>query len=373
MMGDQKKYRVGIIGHTGRGNYGHGLDHVWEEIERAEVIAVADPHDGGRAAVAKRSGAKAAYADYRQMLDKEKLDIVAVAPRWIDQHRDMLLAALQKGCHVYMEKPFCRTMEEADEIVRACEMRHLKLQIAHTNRFTPIRGVVTKLIENGEIGDVLEVRARGKEDSRRGGGEDLWVLGTHMLDLMRALAGDVASCFATVTVEGRPVKKADVYDGNEGIGPLAGDGLDAAYAFQGGVTGFFASHRGAGGSPSRFGLQVFGTRGIIEMTSGFLKPAYLLKDAAWSPGRSGAKWVPVTTAGVGKPETQTGSTLHHGNVAAVNDLIDAIEKDRQPISSVYDARAATEMIAAIFESHRLAGPVSFPLGNRKNPLTMLKA
>ena len=366
-----KKYRVGIIGHTGKGNYGHGLDVVWEAVPQVEVIAVADRHDGGRAAVAKKTGAKSAYADYRKMLEKEKLDIVAVAPRWIDQHRDMLLAALEKGCHVYMEKPFCRTLQEADEIVRACEMRHLKLQIAHTNRFTPIRGVVSKLIEQGEIGDVLEIRARGKEDARRGGGEDLWVLGTHMLDLMRALAGDVTSCYATVTVKGRPVTKQDVYDGNEGIGPLAGDSLDALYRFKSGVNGFFASHRAAGGSPSRFGLQIFGTRGVIEMTSGYLKPAYLLKDAAWSPGRSGGKWQPVTTAGIGKPETNKEATLHRGNLAAVNDLIDAIEKDRQPISSVYDARAATEMIVAVFESHRQQGPVSFPLKNRKNPLTML--
>ncbi len=55
------------------------------------------------------------------------------------------------------------------------------------------------------------------------------------------------------------------------------------------------------------------------------------------------------------------------------DLIDAIEKDRQPVSSVYDARAATEMIVSVFESHRQGGPVSVPLENRKNPLTLLKS
>ncbi len=54
MMGDQKKYRVGIIGHTGRGNYGHGLDRVWEEVERAEVIAVADPHYAEQATELRR-------------------------------------------------------------------------------------------------------------------------------------------------------------------------------------------------------------------------------------------------------------------------------------------------------------------------------
>ena len=47
------KYRVGVIGHTGKGNYGHGLDRVWLELPDCEVVAVADPDESGRAATAK--------------------------------------------------------------------------------------------------------------------------------------------------------------------------------------------------------------------------------------------------------------------------------------------------------------------------------
>ncbi|MFQ5733836.1 MAG: Gfo/Idh/MocA family protein, partial [Planctomycetaceae bacterium] len=178
-------------------------------------------------------------------------------------------------CHVYMEKPFVRTLAEADDVVKAAEMRHLKLAIAHTNRYSPTREVVRRLMTKGEIGDVLEYRARGKEDGRRGGGEDLWVLGTHMLDLMRSFAGDVRSCFARVTEKGKPVTKAHVKEGNEGIGPLAGDGLNATYVFRNNRTGYFASHRGMGGRPSRFGIQIFGSKGVLEMTSGYNQTAWL--------------------------------------------------------------------------------------------------
>ena len=73
----------------------------------------------------------------------------------------------------------------------------------------------------------------------------------------------------------------------------------------------------------------------------------------------------------GAPQRASPSRADGGNLAAVKDLLSAIEDDRQPISSVYDARAATEMIASVFESHRVGGPVSFPLKNRRNPLTML--
>ena len=61
-----------------------------------------------------------------------------------------------------------------------------------------------------------------------------------------------------------------------------------------------------------------------------------------------------------------------GNVAAVKDLIAAIEENRQPKCSVYEARGATEMIVACFESQRVGRPVPLPLVNRKNPLTMLE-
>ena len=336
------KLRVGIIGRTGKGNYGHGLDAVWADVPQCEVVAVADEHEAGRLDAKKRTKAAKAYADYHEMLDKEKLNIVAVAPRWIDQHREMALAAAAHGCHIYMEKPFVPTLAQADEVIRACEMRHIKLALSHQTHYTPTNAVVQKLIAAGEIGDVLEFRGRGKED-QRGGSEDTWVLGSHILDLMRMFSsylitsewsdeaafqsGDATSCFATVTSKGQPITAADVIEGNEGIGPLAGDAVHARYSFANGVVGTFDSVRDKTGSPSRFALQILGSRGVIELSTGYLAPFWLLKDASWSPGRSGAKWQPVTSQGVGVPETLKGDGLHAGNVAAVNDLLDAIDKD----------------------------------------------
>ena len=52
------KIKVGIIGHTGRGDYGHGFDVCWRELENVELVGLADPHDGGRAAAMKRTGAQ---------------------------------------------------------------------------------------------------------------------------------------------------------------------------------------------------------------------------------------------------------------------------------------------------------------------------
>ena len=166
-----KTYRVAVIGRTGKGNYGHGLDVVWKAVDNVEIVAVADEDEKGRAAAAQRLGAKNAYADYRQMLDKERPQLVSVADRWLDAHRDMVVACARAGASVFLEKPMCRTLEEADEMVRACETHHVKLAIAHQTRYSPRLKVVRDLIGEGNFGDLLELRARqGGLARRRAGG-----------------------------------------------------------------------------------------------------------------------------------------------------------------------------------------------------------
>jgi hypothetical protein len=143
------------------------------------------------------------------------------------------------------------------------------------------------------------------------------------------------------------------------------------YGLAGGATAYFATHKGMAGNPSRFGLAMFGSRGVIELVTGYIPSAKILLDSSWSPGRSNKQWQDISSAGIDQPEPIKNGDLHAGNIAAVTDLIDSIEKNRQPKCSVYEARAAIEMIIAPFESHRTRGQVELPLKNRQNPLAML--
>jgi predicted dehydrogenase len=371
-----KPYRVGVIGHTGRGNYGHGLDTVWLALENVQIVAVADADTKGRAAAMQRLKTKSSYADYRDMLKKERPQIVSVATRFLDEHHDMVLACAEAGASVFLEKPMCRTLAEADEMVAACEKHHVKLAIAHQTRYSPRVQRVKDLIADGRLGDLLELRGRGKEDTRVGG-QDLMILGTHIMDLMRFIAGDARSCFARVGVADkagvRTVNKADIREGGEGMGPVAGDHITAGFLFDKGVVGHFSSQRSTrtAGERDRFGLQIFGSKGVIQLTTGSLPPVYFLGDPGWFPARSKAAWQEITSAGLGKPETLKDGGLGQGNIWVARDLIEAIEKDRQPRGSMYDGRAALEMIMAVYESHRLRGPVELPLKNRRHPLTLL--
>jgi predicted dehydrogenase len=365
-----QKWRIGVLGSTGRGNYGHGLDTAWSALPETEVVAVADDDPAGLKQAATKLKVEQTFADYRRLLDNVKPDIVAICPRWVDQHSAMAIAAAERGIHVYMEKPLCRTLAEADAIATACKGGKVKLAVAHPTRYSPKLDTIRKLIADGQLGQILEYRARGKED-RRGGGEDLWVLGTHVLDMIHAIAGKPEWCYAQVNWQGHAVTAADVFNGPEGIGPLAGDEVQATYGLPGNVRAYFSSKRNMAGRPARYGLQIHGSKGILELIEGTLPSVKFLPDPAWSPGRTGKSWLNVSSAGIDKPEPLTGPEYSARHTLAIRDFLDAIENDRPPVGSVAAGRDVTEMIAAVFESHRIGGPVELPLKTRENPLSLL--
>lgn len=368
-MSAAKNYRVAVIGRTGKGNYGHGLDTVWLGMDNIEIVAVADEDEKGRAAAAQRLNAKNTYADFKLMLAKEKPQIVSVADRFLDMHRDMVVACAEAGASIFLEKPVCRTLKEADEMVAACEKHHVKLAIAHQTRYSPRLKVIKQMINDGMIGDILELRGRGKEDTRSGG-QDLMVLGTHIMDLIRFTAGEPQWCFARIWAGGKKAMPGDVKAGGEGMGPIQGDSIVAQYGLTNGAVAHFASNKVKPGELGRFGLHIHGSRGIIQVLTGGLPAAYYLADPTWMPGKSKAVWQEITSAGIGKPEPLKDGGLGMGNKYIVADLIEAIEQDRQPIGSIYDGRAALEMIHAVYESHKQDRPVDLPLKNRNHPLSV---
>lgn len=369
-----QKLRVAVIGHTGRGNYGHGLDTMWLRIPAVEVVAVADADEKGLAGALKKLPGAKGFADYQQMLAEVKPDIVAIGPRHIDQHRDMLLAAIAAGAKgIYIEKPFCRSPQEADEIIAAAGKAGTKIAIAHRNRYHPVMPHVTQLMKDGAIGRVLEMRARGKEDTR-GGSLDLWVLGTHLFNLATFFAGPPVSCAATVLQDGHVVTKADVKEGDEGIGALAGNEVHARFEMTNSLPLFFDSVKDAGDKAAGFGLQIIGTKGIIDFRIDKEPVAHICVGSPFNPAvKEPRVWQPLTTGGIGKPEpiADLGRQLSSHEAAGL-DLIAAIAENRAPLCDAEGGREAIEMVCAVFESHRLGGKrVEWPLQTRVNPLTVM--
>lgn len=358
--------RACVYGHTGRGAYGHGLDTCFNKMDNVKVVAVADPDERGREAAAKRIGITKTYPSFAEMLDQEKPDLASHGPRWVEKRLEMLTIAAERGVDIYMEKPIALSLEDADAIVAASEKHRTKIVVAHQNRLLPQVLHLKKLIDDGLLGQVLEIRTRGKEDARAGG-EDMMVLGTHCMYLMRLFAGDPLWCTARVTQDGRDITPADRRAATEPLGPIAGDTIHATFAFPKGIQGHFASQKVPKGEGGRFQCTIYGSKGIAHFDIGTDSQVVHLAEPRWSG--KGA-WKPLPDA----PSNDHPSGLK-GTLAANRFIVEELIRirrtpDRSPVD-IYEARATLEMILSVYAAHLSGGRAAFPLKDRKHPLGTL--
>lgn len=366
-----RTYRAAVIGSTQRGGYGHGLDSCFENVPRVNVVAVADDDPQGLQAASKRLDVRQLYADYREMLRTEKPDLVSIGPRWVSDRVEMVAAAAECGCHIYCEKPLAGDLTSVDAIAKSCRQAGVQLAMAHQFRAAaPVRQALLAL-KSGKHGRLLRIRARPKDD-RRGGGEELIVHGTHLFDLMFAVAGKPDWVQGHITCQGRDAQTSDARQGTEPVGPIAGDSVVVTIGFSDGVGGAFDTTAGIyqdGKSP--YGLWIECERAILHVRSPgdvFVYPAPQVvpedENLAWQK-----VWVEdwhFTPEHLPRP---TNDWLQRGNTFLVNDLLDAIEQNRPPLSSLQNAEWIAETIQGVYASHLADGRrIAIPQLNRKHPL-----
>lgn len=364
--------RAVILGATGAGEYGHGLAKIFDGMEDVDVVAVSDADEAGLEKAKESFGIAKGYADFREMLEAEKPDYAVVCPRWTDQHHAMTIAALEAGAHIYLEKPMCTTLAEADEIIALSDEKNLKIAVAHQMRCDPhILRLQKELQEETLIGKLLEIRIYGKMDHRVGG-EDMLVLGTHLFDVARLYAGDATTCSATVRKAGQLATKEMAHESaREKIGPLLGDDIRAQFTTESGVDISFFSQAELGSVVGPWGLELFGTDGKLRIFANHPPTMSLARITdPRSPNRTEtwSKW----------PEPEEGEPYHQpiddlkGSTAAnryvIRDWLKAIEEDREPQGSDHRAMKSLEMIHAVWAAGLSGERVNLPLENREHPL-----
>src|SRR4051812_17001812 len=182
--------RVGMIGAGGIARR-----HA-ETLERAgeQLIAVCDVDPGAREALARAWGA-AVYADGLELLARERLDalVVATPPA---AHREIAVAALERGLAVYLEKPLARTLEDAQAIVEAAERTGAVCAVGYQWRAIGWLDGLRERLASERVG-LLAGRIHGAArprswfvDRAQGGGQVL-ERASHLIDLERALGGEV--------------------------------------------------------------------------------------------------------------------------------------------------------------------------------------
>jgi predicted dehydrogenase len=358
----KKTYRAAAIGSTGRGDYGHGIDLALVDLPGVEFVAIADDNPDGLREAGKRCLIERLYDDYRQMLEKEQLDLVCIGMRHTDRHEEVITHCAQAGKHMYCEKPLAADLASLDRMMAACDESGVKLAVALPNRASPAVQEALKMFRENRIGKLRSLRARGKGD-RRGGGEDLMVLGYHVLDLMCLFAGQPQWAFAQVMQGNADAKQSDGRPATEPIGPVAGDCVAAMFGFNDQVHGYFDSHRHEDADSDRFGLEVHGSNGIIAMRS--LADVMLFEGSSHNPAKN-PQWRQIEV-----PEWDALPNQYHWcHQRLISDMLSAAEEDREPITGIHNTRWAQEMIQGVYVAHLAKSRVDLPLPSdeRSHPL-----
>jgi predicted dehydrogenase len=127
--------RVGVVG-GGLVAQAEHLPYLSSLRDRFSIAALAEPSLTVREALAARYGIGSVYADHRSMLDAGGLDAVVVCSPH-GTHAKVVLAALAAGLHVFVEKPMCITLADADEIVAARDRATKVVQVGTMKRYDP--------------------------------------------------------------------------------------------------------------------------------------------------------------------------------------------------------------------------------------------
>lgn len=367
-----KPLRVAIIGHTGRGGYGHYLDRAFTGVADTEVVALADPNPAGRAAALKSSGASRSYGDYHEMLRVEQPDIAVVASREIGDHLEMVLAAAENGSHIYLEKPAAASPAEVDQMMAACAQYNLRLIVAHPWRgHPPIQRVAIPLIRGGKIGEPRLARIYGMGGEH--GGDQLFIdLCPHFFDFLWQLFGPPLWCHAHLTQDGRTVTPADLKPGAEGMGLVAGNGIKAYYAFNHGFAADFESYQGDG-KEIPYRIDIHGTEGTLSIPGPMSNQPDLYYHPLVNPGLfNDPRWEVIPAE---PPPDSSGASLtgehkwvkaHHRMAASMSALLRG-EAPEYELVQGENARLYLEMAMMAHASHIAGARVNYPLGLATNP------
>lgn len=169
-----------------------GMNHlrVLKDFADAQVqlVAVADPAQANLERAMSRFHI-VGYADYRQMIEQETPDLVAVVVP-TDLHFEVASYALERGINVLIEKPITSTVAEALTLIELARAQRVKIAVGHIERFNPAVMLVKRQLVAGQLGQIFQMHARrlGPFPPRI---RDVGVtldLATHDIDVMRYLA-----------------------------------------------------------------------------------------------------------------------------------------------------------------------------------------
>src|SRR5437762_2527110 len=142
--------RIGVIGY---GYWGPNIVRNFHTHEKSEVVLVCDKSTKCQERLHKAHPSIPFTTDAMEILKSPRIDAVAVVtPVWT--HFELAKAALENGKHVFVEKPFTCSVQQAEELVELADRKNLKIMVDHTFLFTGAVKKIRQMVDDGELGDL---------------------------------------------------------------------------------------------------------------------------------------------------------------------------------------------------------------------------
>ena len=281
-----KKVTTAIIG-TGF----MGRVHI-EGIRRlghVEVVAVAGSSDASAKKFADEMGVERSTGDYKTLLADPSIDAVHVlTPNSL--HFPMSMAALEAGKAVLCEKPLTVTSAEAKKMVALAAKKNLPNAVCHNLRYYPVVQHVRRIIESGELGEILHVQGTYSQDwllyetdfnwrieaDRNGELRAMGDIGSHWMDMIQHLTAlpitsvcaDLATFHKTrkkpkvavQTFAGKKLKPNDYED----VAITTDDWGAVMLRLGDRARGAFTVSQVAAGCKNKFAFEIYGTKAGVQ-------------------------------------------------------------------------------------------------------------
>ena len=129
------------------------------KCRNVRLAAICDRNEDLARSIARKFKIGKYYADFKEMLDVEKLDVVNVCTS-IDTHASLAIQAMEAGCHVFTEKPLALNTRDADEMIQVSKKNNVKLGTNHHLLFIPPVQKIKRILDKGIIGDLVRVEVK---------------------------------------------------------------------------------------------------------------------------------------------------------------------------------------------------------------------
>ncbi len=298
----------------------------------------------------------ARYTDYKKMIEEVQPELVGIASE-SGIHAEIALYCIDHSVNCIIEKPIAMSMEDADEIVRRSEEKHVKVAACHQNRFNIAVQEARKALEAGRFGKLshgsVHVRWnrnqnyydqapwRGKWASDGGALMNQCI---HGIDLLRWMFGDEVE-----EVYGSTRQQFHHYLEAEDVGMAVVKFKNGAIATIEGTTNVYPQNL-------EETLYIFGETGTVKIGGKSTNNIDVWDFADETEKDSANKHL----------EEATSNVYGNGHTSLYADMMDAIRKDRKPYVDAVAGRNALEMVLAIYKSQKDGMPVKLPLKNFKS-------